>query len=202
MIRRSSQILLLLYILVNTHMIHAQSSDSGSLPYFQIPDYPEIYTPMNVAARMIDGLGYRYFWATEELREEDLDYKPSESSRTTRETNGHILGLSRVILNGVTSTPNGSFPETELSFAEERAQILNNLHEASNLLKNQPDKGLDEREIIFTRGERKSIFPFWNLINGPIADAIWHAGQIVSYRRASGNPINPNVSVFSGRTRE
>jgi hypothetical protein len=183
-------------------MIHAQSSDSGSLPYFQIPDYPEIYTPMNVAARMIDGLGYRYFWATEELREEDLDYKPSESSRTTRETNGHILGLSRVILNGVTSTPNGSFPETELSFAEERAQILNNLHEASNLLKNQPDKGLDEREIIFTRGERKSIFPFWNLINGPIADAIWHAGQIVSYRRASGNPINPNVSVFSGRTRE
>ena len=43
-------------------------------------------------------------------------------------------------------------------------------------------------------------FPFWNMINGPISDAIWHSGQVVANRRASGNPINPKVNVFIGKT--
>jgi hypothetical protein len=40
------------------------------------------------------------------------------------------------------------------------------------------------------------------MINGPIADALWHAGQVVTLRRVSGNPINPKVSVFNGRLRD
>ena len=43
-------------------------------------------------------------------------------------------------------------------------------------------------------------FPFWNHLNGPIADALWHSGQIVSNRRASGNPLNSKVNVFIGKT--
>jgi hypothetical protein len=36
------------------------------------------------------------------------------------------------------------------------------------------------------------------LINGPITDAIYHTGQVVSFRRTSGNPIPKGVNVFLG----
>lgn len=51
-------------------------------------------------------------------------------------------------------------------------------------------------------GGKRSEFPFWNMLNGPIADALWHVGQVVSFRRSSGNPFNSKVSVFSGKVRE
>jgi hypothetical protein len=43
-------------------------------------------------------------------------------------------------------------------------------------------------------------FPFWNQINGPISDALWHCGQVVMNRRASGNPLQKGVNVFIGKT--
>ena len=50
--------------------------------------------------------------------------------------------------------------------------------------------------------EEKVEFPFWNQLNGPIEDAVWHSGQIVAFRRASGNPISKKISVFTGKVRE
>ena len=38
---------------------------------------------------------------------------------------------------------------------------------------------------------------FWHIINGPIADAFTHVGQINSFRRLSGNPV-PKANVFTG----
>jgi hypothetical protein len=38
----------------------------------------------------------------------------------------------------------------------------------------------------------------YNLINGPIADATWHTGQVASFRRSSGNPIHSKINQFSG----
>jgi len=38
------------------------------------------------------------------------------------------------------------------------------------------------------------------MMNGPLADAIYHVGQIVVFRRANGNPQNPRVNVFMGKT--
>ena len=46
---------------------------TSKLPYYEIPDYPETYTAGSVAARMLDGLGFRYYWATEGLNEDDLN---------------------------------------------------------------------------------------------------------------------------------
>ena len=43
------------------------------------------------------------------------------------------------------------------------------------------------------------VTPFWNLINGPFSDIIYHTGQVVAFRRISGNPINPGVNVFVGQ---
>ena len=57
---------------------------------------------------------------------------------------------------------------------------------------------ISQFKIMF--GERE--IPFWNNINGPIADAIWHCGQIASFRRITGNRINPNVNHFMGTVKE
>jgi hypothetical protein len=39
--------------------------------------------------------------------------------------------------------------------------------------------------------------PFWYIINGPLADALTHVGQINSFRRMAGNPA-PKARVFLG----
>ncbi len=175
----------------------------SDLPYYEIPEYPDTYTPETTAARMIDGLGFRYYWATEGLREEDLEFRPSVESRTSGETIDHILGLTSMVINAVKKIPNGgqdNGPEPT-TFEEKRERTLTNLSEASAILKSQSGT-LDEYKIIFQRGDNVNEFPFWNLINGPIADAMWHCGQLVSFRRASGNPFNSKVSVFSGTVRK
>jgi hypothetical protein len=61
---------------------------------------------------------------------------------------------------------------------------------------------LSSFKIIFQRTDNKSEYPFWNQINGPIEDAVWHSGQLAILRRASGNPINPKASVFSGKIKK
>ncbi len=175
-------------------------NSTPSLPYYQIPDYPAAYTPEAVAARMVDGLGFRYYWATEGLRAEDLAFRPNESARTTEETLQHIHGLSTLILNACLQRANESQGESApLSFEQLRRTTLENLKMAADKLRTSPAGALADYNIVFQRGEATREFPFWNLINGPIADAIWHTGQVVSFRRSSGNPINPKVSVFSGK---
>ncbi len=188
-----------LLLSVNTK---AQNNES-QLPYHEIPPYPESYSAGTVAARLIDGLGFRYYWATEGLRSEDLEYRPSEAARTTLETLDHIYGLSQIIVNSTLRVPNDrSVEQPELSFEEKRRMTLLNLQKASNILKECTQEDIEQLKIIFKNGENTSEFPFWNQLNGPVADALWHAGQVVSFRRSSGNPINPNVSVFSGKLRK
>ncbi len=177
------------------------SSKKSELPYHQIPDYPDEFTANNVAARMIDGLGYRYYWVTKDLREEDLAYRISEDSRTTRETIVHIYGLSRTIMCAPQSKVNSSSKE-DLNFDELRKRTLENLLLASQLLKEGKKGDMNGYKMIFQRGDKTTEYPFWNVINGPIADAIYHTGQIVAYRRASGNPIHRGVRVLTGKTKE
>jgi hypothetical protein len=179
----------------------AQDNQNSRLPFYEIPDYPEKYTASNVTARMIDGLGFRYYWATEGLRAEDLAYKPNEEARTSEETIDHILGLTEVIVNSVRKQPNdGSFSSKDMSFADKRARTLKNLKATSDILK-RSDANLEDFKIIFDSGERYSEYPFWNQINGPIEDALWHVGQVVSFRRSSGNPFNLKGSLFTGKVR-
>lgn len=172
------------------------------LPYHQIPDAPESYSPQNVAARMIDGLGYRYYWATEGLREDDLAFTPGNNGRNAGGTLDHLYNLAGTILNGTKNEPNiRPLKEEEMSWEEKRKATLERLKAASDQLKSKSEIPLDDLNVIFQRGDRSSSFPFWNLINGPIADAMTHVGQIVSYRRSAGNPINPMVNVFIGKTK-
>ena len=168
-----------------------------SLPYYEIPDAPSEYSAETAVSRMIDGLGFRYYWASEGLREEDLTFKPSEEARTTRETINHICGLTYFFLNSIKGDVNQSKDVSEMTFKEVRTLTLNNIKEASDLLKT--GTMLKDTKIRYSDG---SEMPFWNNINGPIADAIWHVGQVVSFRRSSGNPYNNKASVFNGKVRK
>ena len=177
-------------------------SSEVKLPYFQIPDAPDRYTSGNVIARMIDGLGYRFFWATEGLTDTDLNYKPSEKGRTAYETLEHILALSETIKNAPKNEPNiRPVTRSELPFDTMRAQTLFNLKSAGDLFRGKTEKEIAEMKIIFQRGEKSSEYPYWNMLNGPVADALWHTGQIVLMRRSSGNPLPKGVNVFLGKTR-
>ena len=197
-------VLLTLCVCLLANGLWAQEMDKKEqdLPYYEIPAYPESFTAETVAARMIDGLGFRYYWATEGLRPEDLAFQPSAGARTSEETIDHILGLTNMILNSVQQLPNGQGGgEAPTTFAEKRQRTLENLKTASDILKGG-EGTLADYPIVFQRGENRSEMPFWNQINGPIADALWHVGQVVTFRRSSGNPFNSKVSVLSGRVRE
>ena len=167
-------------------------------PCAQISEYPDEITDNLVLARMIEGLGFRYYWVTEGLRPEDLAYLPGNDGRSTEQTLGHLYDLSNTIVHAVQGLPiKRSVEKEELTFEDRRLKALNNFDAAVSYLKSNPTK-MDNVKIIFQRGERTSEFPIWNLINGPITDAIYHCGQIVSFRRSSGNPIRAGVNVFRG----
>lgn len=177
--------------------------DGIVLPYSEIPPTPTEFTATNVTARMIDGLGFRYYWATEGLREEDLVYRIGEDSRSSAETISHIYDLAEVVHHAVIGEPIMR-PSTvsEFSFEEQRKVTLLRLKAASDHLRQSHSMEMNNMKLTFQRGDRSSSYPFWNNLNGPLADAIWHVGQVVMLRRASGNPFNSKVSVFRGILRE
>ncbi len=189
--------LMIILILILTSI--TSFSQTTELPFRQIPEYPEIYTAETVVARMVEGLGFRYYWATDGLRPEDLSYQPSEGARTSHETLEHIHGLTQVVFNCVSGKAHAAVEVSDWDFEKLRAETLNNLLEASQALRSGNLK-LEDLPIRFEG--RDSEYPFWNQINGPIEDAVWHVGQVVSFRRASGNPFNSKVSVFSGEVRD
>ena len=114
-------------------IVNSTNAQSNDLPYYQIPDYPSEYNEGTVVARLIDGLGFRYYWATEGLRDEDLAFKPSEGGRTTGETIDHIYGLTKTIINSALKKPNTFAEEPEMTFAEKRAKTLNLLKQAADI---------------------------------------------------------------------
>ena len=173
------------------------------LPYKEIPSSPEDYSPGNILSRMIDGLGYRFYWATEGLTEKDLAYKPSEDGRTILETMEHIHSMSNNIVLAPDAKPFVIGTETTTySFEELRKRTLKNFMSASEKVRGATAEELENYQVIFQRGDQKSEFALWNLINGQISDCLYHTGQIVLMRRASGNPQNPNVNPFLGKTRD
>ena len=169
------------------------------LPFQSIPKAPESISSKHLLIRMIQGVGFRYYWATEGLRKEDLKYRPSKSGQSTGKTLEHIYGLAMVIANTTnnmaTLRPPQKVPQ---EFKLLRSETLAFLKEAADQLLKMNPKEIEALQVIFNRGGEQSKFPLWNLINGPISDAIYHTGQVVSFRRSSGNPIPKGVNVFLG----
>ena len=177
-----------------------QMNSQENLPFYEIPNYPESYSQAEIVGRMIDGLGFRYYWATEGLTEKDLNFRLPNDSRSSIEIVVHIYDLSNMILNTALNLPIEKKSTEGMGFKEIREKTLFNLKEASDIFKRT--KNFNDHTILFLRNSEKVEYPFWNQLNGPIEDAVWHSGQIVAFRRASGNPISKKISVFTGKVRE
>lgn len=175
--------------------------EETALPYHQIPDYPENFTAGNVNARYIDGLGYRFYWASKDLTDNDLSYRPSPESRNVIETLQHIYDLSVMIINATTQKANEP-SRSDFSYQELRAKTLYNFKQAREHLIGLSSEEVAALAMIFGSGEGQREVPFWHVMNGPVADAIYHTGQLVTLRRSAGNPMDARVNVFSGKTGE
>ena len=191
----------LFFILLGLYHLTIMSQTSE---YFKdISEYPTEINNGNIISRMINGLGYRYYWATEKLRENDLRYRPSNDAYSTKETMVHIFTLSKTLYNTTLSKINER-PDIDIpsDYENIRNETLQFLEKASKNFSNLNSGELNQMKIKFNRGGTIKSFPIWNLLNGPIADAIYHTGQIVSFRRTTGNPIDSSVNVFMGSFRQ
>ena len=189
------------FILLGLYHLNIMSQTSE---YFKdISEYPTEINNGNIISRMINGLGYRYYWATEKLKENDLIYRPSKNAYSTKETMVHIFSLSKTVYNTTLSKINER-PDIDIpgDYESIRNETLQFLEKASKNFSNLNSEELDQMKIMFNRGGTIKSFPIWNLLNGPIADAIYHTGQIVSFRRTTGNPIDSSVNVFMGSYRQ
>ena len=187
------KIILILFLTINT------MNSQEKLPFYEITEIPNEINSTNLMVRMIEGLGFRYHWATENITEKDLKYRPSKDAMSNYETIEHIYDLSNTIYNSSKSLPNiRSKKKTSMDFISLRKETLNNLKLTCEVFKSFNDEDLKNVKIIFQGNSGNYEFPIWNLINGPISDAIYHTGQLVSFRRTSGNPIPKGVNVFLG----
>ena len=64
--------------------------------YRHIPDPPDKVSGTTIFIRMLDGLGFRFYWATEDLRSEDYAFQPGPDTFRIGELVQHIWGLVRV----------------------------------------------------------------------------------------------------------
>lgn len=161
------------------------------LPFYQIPKQTEEYTPQAIVMRQIASLGFRFYWATDGLNERDLEYKSTPESKSTLETIQHVYNMSFWMLNLTETEPLQPKKTGKISLSVLRKATLTNYQTLSERVKNVKD--LKELSI---------KTKFFQIINGPISDSVWHSGQIASFRRITGNPINANISHFTGTVKK
>lgn len=168
-------------------------AQQDSLPYATFPAAPVHYSAGTVVSRLLDGVGFRYYWATEGLRPIDLTFRPGPQARTSRETLEHIYFLTVIVINATGN--NQVQPGQYKTFEALRKATLENIRKASTIVAGYSNGDMENVKIDF-QGQK---LPFWNLINGPVSDCLWHIGQVVTFRRSSGNPFSDKVELFLGK---
>jgi hypothetical protein len=144
-----------------------------------VTTYPDQENANGIVMRLIDGLGFRFYWATEGLTEDDYGFSPGAGCQTIGELVGHVWGLVNWIhLNVLGKGIAAQRPE---DLSGRRKQVFQGLHS----IRSHVD-ALGQDELFTLQIEGK---PFWHVINGPLSDALTHTGQINSFRRLNGNTV-------------
>jgi hypothetical protein len=149
----------------------------GQRAYFrQLQGYPDSVSGPTIVARLLDGLGFRFYWATEGLSAEDYRFSPSSGCYSIGQLVGHIWGL----INWIALSSLGFGEERPSEPDPQRESVLRMLRRLRDHFAALSGPAMTEIEI--------DGHPFWHLINGPMADALTHVGQINSFRRLAGHP--------------
>lgn len=158
-------------------------------------------------ARLLDGLGFRYRWAADGLVPDDLTFSPGHEAMTVGELLLHMRQLVCWVGANVSAGRGGREPvpwsdacahladpgDAPKELSEQVLQAIATLQEDLLAL---GDAGLGDVRLLASSGP--DLRPFWNAINGPLADFLTHVGQLNAWRRQMGNPA-PRVDVFRGR---
>jgi hypothetical protein len=151
-----------------------------------IQEYPSHISGTSIIVRLLDGLGFRFYWSTEGLTEKEYSFRPEQDCMSIEELVRHIWGLVNWICISVTSN-RFKKPQEVISARENILEMLSQLRETF--------VSMDDKELTHIMINNN---PFWHIINGPLADALTHIGQINSFRRLSNNPV-PKANVFLGK---
>jgi hypothetical protein len=166
-----------------------------SFDFRSLPPGPAAVSGSAVLVRLVEGIGFRFTWATEGLREPDRSFRTTPETMCIAELAGHVLELVSWVAFSAGAIPAGpQKPESPPPFPEVRQRIL----EVLALLRARFAEMSDGEISAITIGSRAGPVPWPHIVNGPLADALTHIGQIAVLRRASGNPV-PKANVFLGR---
>jgi hypothetical protein len=153
--------------------------------FHEIPDYPENMSGTSVLVRLLDGLGFRFRWSTEGLSHENYQFRPAPDCMSVEELVKHVWGLVNWVCQSMRLNKFGKQDDISLV----RRSVLEMIHALREALLSMSDEELAAIQI--------RELPFWHIVNGPLADALTHIGQINSFRRLAGNPT-PKANVFRG----
>ena len=165
--------------------------DNQQLPFADISVVPNNITATNTLLRMVEGLAFRYRWATENLSEENIKFRPHPTSMSIEELNSHIFDLvdsTFRVFGG--EKQNKEFLNSFKKIREFNLFLFQKLCSQFNKM--------SEDDLLNLEKETTRKLPFWYWINGPLADALTHVGQITSWRRIAGNPQLKGVNFFIG----
>lgn len=156
---------------------------------------------------MLDGLGFRFRWAADGLSAEDLAFSPGHGAMTLGELLLHMRQLVGWVGVNVHGARVGGEPVIWSAACAELAdpgsdptmlseQVLETIATLRADLLALGDDGLSDIRLLASSGP--DLRPFWNAVNGPLADFLTHVGQLNSWRRLLDKPAPP-VDVFRGR---
>ena len=157
----------------------------NELPFRQLDSYPAQICGTAVLARLLDSLGFRFRWATHDLSDSDYAFSPGQGCQSIGQLVGHIWGL----VNWISTTVLGQEAKPPETPQEQRVHALQMLFHLREHVSTLDDSSLATITI--------RDYPFWHILNGPLADALTHVGQINVLRRLAGNPT-PRARVFTG----
>lgn len=119
------------FIIMSIKM-YSQKNTSGlfdlsevEIPFYELNEAEEKPEAGSIFARMIDGLGFRLYWATYGLTAQDMEFRITPESRSTGETLVHIADLTRTIYSSVSRKSGTYLPShQDLDLSQKRTYSL------------------------------------------------------------------------------
>ncbi|MCB0286745.1 MAG: hypothetical protein KDE57_08840 [Calditrichaeota bacterium] len=153
--------------------------------YHTLPANPENITAGTVISRLLASIGFRYYWATDDLPETVAAFQPENDARSIAENMAHIWDILQWVHAAI-------HPETVA-----KPEGLHPLRTGTLALIETLEHSFSTMDVQ-TLAEIKLLKqPFWPLINGPLSDVLTHIGQIAMLRRIAGFPVS-NSDPFLG----
>jgi hypothetical protein len=142
------------------------------------------FSGKHVLLRLVEGIGYRFNRCMHDVETEHQDYKPTQGHMTIGELTGHI---GRLILNVLKVYSDTHAQEKDELTSQDVLELLEQLHIAV--------KEKETEELDNLCAEKTELF---YSINGPLADALTHIGQINTYKRMLSIQ-SPKGSYYTGK---